>query len=38
MKERMTGKQALFDTDGCRNYAASLTRRLDERLAKESAK
>jgi metallo-beta-lactamase class B len=38
MKERMMGKQALFDTDGCRNYAASLTRRLDERLAKESAK
>ena len=38
MKERMTGKQALFDTDGCRNYAAALTRRLDERLAKETAK
>jgi metallo-beta-lactamase class B len=38
MKERMTGKQKLFDTDGCRNYAAALTRRLDERLAKEGAK
>ena len=38
MKERMTGKQALFDADGCRDYAAALTRRLDERLAKEKAK
>lgn len=37
MKERMTGKQALFDDEGCRNYAANLTRRLDERLAKEAA-
>ena len=37
MKERMTGKQPLFDPDGCRNYAASLTKRLDERLAKEAA-
>ena len=36
MKERMTGKQPLFDPDGCRAYAAALTRRLDERLAKES--
>ncbi len=35
MKERMTGKQPLFDLAGCRNYAASLTKRLDERLAKE---
>jgi len=38
MKERMTGKQPLFDPAGCRNYAASLTRRLDERLAKEAGK
>ena len=38
MKERMTGKQPLFDPDGCRNYAASLTQRLDERLAKEAGK
>ena len=38
MKERMTGKQPLFDTAGCRNYAAALTKRLDERLAKEAAK
>ena len=37
MKERMTGKQPLFDEDGCRNYAASITKRLDERLAKEAA-
>ena len=35
MKERMTGKQKLFDPEGCRNYAASLTKRVDERVAKE---
>lgn len=38
MKERMTGKQPLFDPAGCRDYAASLTRRLDERLARETAR
>ena len=38
MKERMTGKQPLFDVEGCKNYAASLTKRLGERLAKEKAK
>ena len=38
MKERMTGEKPLFDTEGCRNYAASLSNRLDERLAKEQAK
>lgn len=38
MKERMTGKQPLFDPAGCRNYAAGLTRKLDERLAKEAGK
>jgi metallo-beta-lactamase class B len=38
MRDRMTGKQALFDTEGCRNYAAKLTKNLDERLAKEAAK
>ena len=38
MKERMTGKQPLFDPDGCRNYAADLTKRLNERLAKEAGK
>ena len=35
MRDRMTGKQPLFDTEGCRDYAATLTKRLDERLAKE---
>ena len=38
MKERMTGKEPLFDPEGCRNYAAGLTQRLDERLAKEAGK
>jgi metallo-beta-lactamase class B len=38
MKERMIGKQALFDVNGCRNYAAALGKRLDERLAKEAGK
>ena len=37
MKERMTGKRPLFDENACRAYAASLTKRLDERLAKEAA-
>jgi metallo-beta-lactamase class B len=38
MKERMTGKQPLFDLLGCKNYAAKVGRMLDERLAKETAK
>ena len=38
MRDRMIGKQPLFDTEGCRNYAAKLTKNLDERLAKEAAK
>jgi metallo-beta-lactamase class B len=38
MRDRMTGKQPLFDPEGCRNYAAKLTKSLDERLAKEVAK
>jgi metallo-beta-lactamase class B len=38
MKERMTGKLPLFDTEGCRNYAKAVGKRLDERLAKEAAK
>jgi len=38
MKERMTAKQKLFDPEGCRDYAAALTKRLDERLAKEAGK
>ena len=37
MRERMSGKQALFDPNGCRAYAAKLTRNLDDRLAKEAA-
>jgi metallo-beta-lactamase class B len=37
MKERLTGKQPLFDPDGCKNYAAKVTQMLDERLAKETA-
>ena len=35
MRDRMTGKQKLFDPEGCKNYAAALVKRLDERLAKE---
>ena len=37
MRDRMSGKQPLFDENGCRNYAAALQKRLDERLAKEAA-
>ena len=37
MKERMTGEKPLFDANGCNAYAAALTKRLDERLAKEAA-
>jgi metallo-beta-lactamase class B len=37
MRDRMTGEQPLFDPEGCKNYAASLAKRLDERLAKEAA-
>ena len=37
MKERMTGAKALFDPNGCRDYAAALARRLDDRLAKEAS-
>ena len=35
MKDRMTGKQPLFDPDGCKMYAAKVAQMLDERLAKE---
>lgn len=38
MRERMTGKQPLFDPAGCRTYAQGLRKRLDERLAREAAK
>ena len=37
MKERMTGKQPIFDPNGCRDYASALLKRLDERLAKEAS-
>ncbi len=38
MRARMIGEKPLFDPEGCRNYAAGLTKSLDERLAKEAAK
>lgn len=38
MRDRMTGKLKLFDAEGCRIYAAKLTKNLDARLAKETAK
>jgi metallo-beta-lactamase class B len=38
IKERITGKQKLFDPGGCRDYATRLTEALDERLAKEAGK
>ena len=38
MRSRMIGEKPLFDVDGCKNYAAGLTKALDERLAKEAAK
>ena len=37
MRDRMTGKATLFDTEGCKDYAAKLGKSLDERLAKEAA-
>ena len=36
MRERMTGRQPLFDVNGCRSYAAAKAKQLDERLAKEA--
>lgn len=38
MKERMTGAKPLFDANGCKAYAAKLSRLLDERLANEAGK
>jgi len=38
MRERMTGKSALFDTDDCKDYAATLSKKLEERVAKEKGK
>jgi metallo-beta-lactamase class B len=37
MVNRMAGKAPLENGNACREYAASLTKRLDERLAKEKA-
>ena len=37
MKERMTGKAALFDENGCKAFAAKQGKALDDRLAKEAA-
>jgi metallo-beta-lactamase class B len=37
MRRRMIGEAPLFDPDGCRNYANGVTKRLEERLAKEAA-
>lgn len=37
MPNRFAGRAPLEDRDACRNYAASLTKQLDARLAKESA-
>lgn len=37
MVERLAGREPLADSNACRDYAASLTKQLDERLAKETA-
>lgn len=37
LNERLTLGRPLLDTDGCKNYAARLAQRLDDRLAKEKA-
>ena len=37
MPQRLALGRPLLDTNACRDYAASLTRQLDERLAKEKA-
>ena len=37
MRKRMIGEAPLFDVNGCKNYAAKLTKNLEERLAKEAA-
>lgn len=38
LRDRFTGKSPLFNPEGCRNYAASIEKRLNDRLAKEVAK
>ncbi len=37
MVERLAGREPLADGNACRDYAASITKRLDDRLAKEAA-
>jgi metallo-beta-lactamase class B len=37
MPKRLALGKPLLDEDGCKNYAAELTKQLDERLAKEAA-
>jgi metallo-beta-lactamase class B len=37
MIDRLAGRAPLDDPNACRDYAAGLTKKLDERLAKESA-
>lgn len=38
MADRLGGKAPLTDANGCRAYAATIAKRLDDRIAKESAK
>lgn len=38
MPARLAGTKPIRDDDGCRTYAAALTKRLNERLAKEAKK
>jgi metallo-beta-lactamase class B len=37
MVDRMIGRAPLENANACRDYAAGLTKQLDERLAKEAA-
>jgi metallo-beta-lactamase class B len=37
MLDRMIGREPLENSSACRDYAAGLTKQLDERLAKETA-
>jgi metallo-beta-lactamase class B len=38
MVDRMVGREPLENAEACRDYAARLTKQLDDRLAKEAAK
>jgi metallo-beta-lactamase class B len=37
MRDRLALGKPLLDPDGCKTYAAALTKQLDQRLAKEAA-